>query len=517
MVPALWDWRRAHPLVTFHPMTIPHSISLMIVFPVLGALIQWGFSLVKKTEIPWVSLLASLISSVLGFVMIFTMNIESDLQFTESFHWIEQLGIKYEMGIDGLSALLVLLISIAYPVLIAAEWKRPKGLGGLHGLFLISQATAIACVCSQDLFLMFFFWALLIVPVYFQVGIWGESTQEGQNESTAMQTMMTGAIGNALCFAGLVLVYHALEPNTFLIQDFIGAKLSDKSIDVWGRSLKISGLAFGLFAAGLALRIPFWPMHRWFLNVTKNAPASVVASVCIVSVSVGLYLFLRISFSLFPDVLKEIQPWIVGFGVVNLVLGSIGALAHKNLRLLICYTLLIELGLLLISIGALGASALVGVVYQLLSIGLGWSAFILLVGYLGDSPGGGLAFHTPILALIMGLTLSTMIGVPGSAGFVGHSLELIGSFSHLKAEVISGGIALLIMTYALITLYKRIFLGSAETSSGSSSPALVDDLDTRRKLYLIPLALCAIVFGVYPKILIDIVRPTALTLLSLLN
>ncbi len=495
----------------------PHLISFMVFLPLFGALLQ---AFVKSGGANrWVALFSSLASSFCAAALVISMQTQTpELQATETLPWVGSYAIGYDMGIDGLNVLPVLLIAILFPVLIAFEWNQKIGVRGMHGLLLVLQSAFVGTVCAQDLFLTFFFWGLSALPFYFLIGIWGGE----KRESAAFRSIVSASLGNALLFAALILIYYSVDPHSFSIRELSGGKLAGKTFELVGYSIPVSAAAFGLTCMGLALRAPIWPLHGWFTHVAEEAPFSVFVALSAVSVPVATYLFIRLCYSLFPDTLLDAAQFIVAAGAVNLVLGCLCALAQKELRLLIAFICLSELGFNLIGIGSLSSAGIVGAVYQQLSLGLALAGFGLFAGLVterlghsqfifdgGERPIGGIALKAPSVALVAGVVVASLLGFPGSGGFVGHSLLVLGSYSvHPFTVVLTGG-TLLLATYYLFTMYRCVFLGSDGQATRD-----FPDLSLRERAYLLPLVAGLLIFGLYPKPLLELVRPTVLTLLS---
>lgn len=502
---------------------IHHLISLMVFLPLAGAILQAFMPpvhpLSKSGPGRWVALIASLLASVCGIALVFLMQTQNaDLQMVEVLPWIGSYAIGYEMGIDGLNALMVLLVAIIFPVLIAAEWDQKLGIRGIHGLFLILQSSFIGAVCAQDLFLQFFFWGLSAFPFYFLIGIWG-----GENrESAAFRSVVAASLGNALLFGALILIYYSIEPHTFSLKELAGGKLNGKTFEFMGHAVSVPVVAFSLMSGGLALRAPIWPLHGWFTRVAKEAPSSVLVLFTAVNVPVATYLFFRLVYSLFPETLKVAAHYIVIVGAINLLIGIICAVAQKGLRTLLSFICLSQVGLVLIGIGSLSPAGLVGAVYQEMVLGLALAGFGLMSGLImnraghasfvddrGQSTLGGIAVQAPVVAIVGGVVVASMLGFPGLGGFVGSSLVMIGSYSVQPSLVVLSCLALILGVYCLFTVYRFIFLGEPKGESQN-----FQDLSLRERAYMLPLVLGLIVFGIYPKPFLDLVKPTVLTLLS---
>lgn len=504
-----------------------HLISLMVLLPLIGVIFQ-AF-LPKRTGVSseslsrWAALVTSLAGSIFGFILIATMSRQTpELQAVESFSWVGAYAISYEVGIDGLSALLVLLVAIVFPILIAAEWNQKNGSRGMYALFLILQSTLAGALCAQDLFLQFFFWAVSALPFYFLVGIWGGE----QRENSASRLISVSSIGNAFVLAALILIYYAADPHTFSLRELANSRLAEKNFEIFEHRLSVAPVAFGLLAAGLGLRTAVWPFHGWFTGVAKEAPASVFVALCGATIPVGVYIFIRLAYSLFPETLVASVGWIIAVGVLNVAVGMVSAVAQRDLRLLLAFFCISEMGFILIGLASLNPAGMVGAVYQQLSLGLGLAGFGLFSGIITERAGhsvflpedgetskfGGVAMRAPLIAVIAGAFTVSLLGFPGFGGFVGKTLVYLGSYPGYPVPLVIAIVTMLLATYCLFTMYRQMFLGHA----GAESEKVLD-LGIRERSYLLPLVLALLICGIYPKPLLELVRPTVLTLLSLVK
>ena len=493
-----------------------HVISLIVFAPLIGALLQ---AFVPSVRSRWIAFATSLVASAGAMFLVLSMQVHTaDLQAIESFPWIGSYAISYDMAIDGLNALVVLLIAILFPVLIASEWNQKVGVRGMHSLFLILQSSLSGAVCAQDLFLQFFFWGLSALPFYFLVGIWGGAGRE----KASFRTMIAASLGDALIFAALILVYYSIDPHSFSLRELAGGKFSGKVFYMLGYELSVSGIAFSLLSAGLCLRAPIWPFHGWFTEVAREAPSSVFVALCAGSVPVATYIFIRDCYLLFPETLGFASKMIVGVGVINLIMGGICAVSQRNLRSLLAFVCISEVGIILMGVGSLSSTGVVGAVYQQLILGLGVAGFGLFSGIVFDRTGdtqfldekgqrvlGGIATRAPAISVLAGVVVASILGFPGLGGFVGHALVIIGSYSVHPLTVVIAGSSLLLASYYLFSMYRYVFLGKSATGLGG-----FQDLSLRERACMVPIVFGLLFFGLYPKPLIELIRPTVLTLLS---
>lgn len=493
-----------------------HLTSLMIFFPFLGACLQTFFPSIRSR---WIALASSLGASICAIILVMSMRSQvADLQATEFLPWVGFYAISYDMAIDGLNALLVLLIALLFPVLIAAEWNQKVGIRGMHGLLLILQTSLFGTICAQDLFLQFFFWGLTALPFYFLVGIWGG---EGR-ERASFRAIVASSLSNALIFSALILIYYSVDPHSFSLRELSGGKFAGKAFDFLGYQLPVAGTAFALMSAGLSLRAPIWPFHGWFTEVAQEAPSSVFVALSAGTVPVALYILVKDCYLLFPEILSSAAQLIVAVGAVNLVMGGICAVSQRGLRRLLAFVCLSEVGLVLMGIGSLNAAGIVGAVYQQFILGLGLAGFGLCSGIISDRTGhatfitpegerafGGIATRAPIISIVAGIVVVSLLGFPGFGGFVGHALVIIGSYSIHPVTVLVAGSAVLLASYYLFSMYSSVFLG--KPAAGFST---FQDLTLRERAYMFPVVAGLLFFGLYPKPLIELIRPTVLTLLS---
>ncbi len=506
-----------------------HLITFMIVLPLIGALFQALLPQSREVDASrggvsrWVALAASVGSSLFTVALLFSMNSQSpDLQNVEILPWVGSYAISYELGVDGLNVLLVLLVGLIFPLLIAEEWEQKVGSRGMHGLFLLLQSAFVGALCAQDLFLQFFFWSLSSLPFYFLVSIWGGKGRE----TAAFRLAVASSLGNALLFAALVLIYYSVDPHSFSIRELAGGKLGGKVFPLFGQELPVHSVAFGLICASLALRAPIWPLHGWFTETAEEASPSVFVALSAVSVPVATYIFIRLGYSLFPETIVTAAGAIVVVGAINLVMGGICALGQTSLSSLMAFICLSQVGLMLIGIGSLNSAGVVGAVYQQLSLGLGLAGFGLFSGLIAERTGqsnfisndgtsrlGGVATQAPMIALVAGVVVASLLGFPGLGGFVSGALLTLGSYSVSPAVVLLIVGSLLLSTYYLFNMYRSVFLGPISAEGNGRFP----ELNLREKAYFVPILGGLVAFGVYPKPWLDLVKPTILTLLSTLK
>lgn len=489
-------------------MTLP-LLTTMILTPLAGAVVQ---SMTPRQPLSrLLALSSSLISAIIGFVVLagaFATHDPESLR--ERFAWVGSYAISYDLSVDGMARIAVLIVSVLFPVLIAAEWRRSSGFRGFYALLLVLQGALLGAVCAQDLFLLFFFWGLSSVPVFFLVGVWGSDGRE----AAAFRALVTSAAGNALFFGALMLVYHARDPHTFSIADATGGMLPARSISVAGVSLSLANVAFLFVCLGVALRIPVWPFHGWFSRLADAAPPAAAVAVAAAIVPCGVQILARLGLQLFPESFSKFSDAIVLVGLVNLMIGAVAAFGQRKPTSLFASLVLAEVGICLVGLGSGQPSALLGTVYHQLCSALALAVLGLLFGSIHQkspqfdllsqrSGSGALMIDAPVAGVVMALSLATLAAVPGLGGFVGQSLVLMGGFVRSPMILVLVGLSVLLIGVCLFGTYRVLFLGGGTHERSGES----HELSFREKIYLIPLVVLMVALGVYPKPLLDVIRP----------
>jgi len=470
----------------------------------------------KGTLGKWFSLVSSLSSSLCAIAMVILLDKETGgIQFREKHLWLKVHSIFYDVGLDGTSAVFLLLIAIIFPLLIAYEWKRENSVLGLHALFLLLQTALSGVLLAQDFFLLLFFWGFSALPFYFLIGIWGGE----QKEVAAFKYIVVSSIGTGLIFAAMLVVFYSSPKDSLLFDNLINIGI--EHVSIFKSGITVGALALFLMLFGIFLRIPFWPLHGWFLEFVKEAPLSVIIAFQTGVIPVGLYLFLKILYALFPTTILIISDFIVYIGVGNVLMGAFCASFQNDLRKVIGYFSLCGVGLVLIGFGSLSESGLLGGVFQLFvfalsAAGLGIFCDVLIKRkddsiFLNEDKNtaiGGAIFSAPVLALVLGTLFAANLGFPGTGGFVGYTLLMIGAYAVNPAVVILTGASLVVMVYCFFMIFKAVFLGQQTLKTNFM------DINKLERLCLFPIIIIILFLGVYPKPVFLIFQPSILKLLS---
>lgn len=485
----------------------------MIFVPLVGALFQAVSSNSVWTRFS--ALIASLVSAVGGIVLILGMHLDwIPNPLREVLPWMKSYSMNYAVSVDGANALMVLAISFVFPLLIVVEWHRKNARRGLHALFLILQGAALGAVCAQDLFLLFFAWVMMSLPMYFLVGIYGYENRE----KAAFKQIGVSSVANALFFIGILLVYYAMEPHTFLIEDMLNGKLVDKKFTLIGHEFAIQPVAILLLSLGLALRAAVWPFQGWLKQVSVQVPATVMVALQVVSAPLALTIFIRLTYTLFPNLVSDLSTPLLILGMVNLGMAAVSMLAEKDLRGILSYLSQFGIGIVLLGVGTVSSSGMVGSAFFIFSLTLGIAGLGLVTEFLHHRKDsydidqyGGLIRRIPFIGITAAVFVACLMGVPGVVGFVGLSLVFIGQFSIQPLLVVGALFFLLLVTGFLFRVYRKIFLGDDHDDARLTQPTW------REVAYFLPLLLVVLSLGVMPEFLVEIVRPTLVGFLQVVG
>jgi len=435
-----------------------HQVLTVLVFlPAAGAVLLLLFPRRAAAAAKFFALGVSIVNAAISLPL--WWNFDTALrgfQFRETHPWIPALGITYAVGIDGISLVLVLLTTILTPVsLLFSLTHVEKQAKGFSIAFLILETGMIGSLVSLDLALFYFLWEVMLVPMYFIIGIWGGA----RRIYAAMKFFLFTMAGSLLMFLAILYlaIRHAAATGTwsFALEDL--GRLSFTG--------PVQTLLFLAFALAFAVKVPVFPLHTWLPDAHTEAPTAGSIILAGVMLKLGVYGYLRFALPLFPDAAMRFAPWLGALGVIGVIYGAIVAYAQKDMKRLVAYSSVSHLGLVVIGIGAFTTISLQGSILQMVNHGLSTGALFLLVGVLYErrhtreiAAYGGIAGIVPVTTALFLVATFSSIGLPGLNGFVGEFLILLGTWTsaHRIWAVLAATGVILSAVY-MLTLVQRVF------------------------------------------------------------
>jgi NADH-quinone oxidoreductase subunit M len=482
-----------------------HILSIVLFTPLLGLLVLVLIPSRHERAVKICANLASLAGFLVCLPLIFAFDPARDFQFVENASWIPSLGATYRLGIDGYGLLLVELTGLLGFLSILSSWSAVKNrLKEYYAYFLVLQVGMLGVFMSLDLLLFFVFWELVLVPMYFIIGIWGGP----RRVYAAIKFMIYTLVGSVLMLLGILALYfehfRQYQVYTFDFAELMKTNLSG-TMQWW---------VFWAFFLGFAVKVPMWPLHTWLPDAHVEAPTAGSVILASVLLKMGTYGFLRFSLPLLPDAAKD--PTIVNamaiLSLIAIVYGALVSLMQKDWKKLVAYSSVSHLGFCTLGIFALNPAGIAGSMLQQINHGISTGMLFLIVGVVYErrhtreiSEYGGLMRVMPVFTMVFLITALSSMGLPPLNGFIGEITILQGAYQMSLNWAVWASVGIALGAAYLIWLFQRTMLGeTAEKNKGLS------DLSLREIAVFAPLIAWAFWIGLYPKPFFEVLdRPVA--------
>ncbi|MEU0169680.1 NADH-quinone oxidoreductase subunit M [Streptomyces iakyrus] len=449
---------------------------------------------------------------------------DGGIQYEVQARWIPSAGVSYHVGVDGLSLPLIALTCVLFLACALYALRETRRVREFAALFLFLQTTCLGLFVSLDLILFFVFFDLSIVAMYFVIAGWGH---KGAGRA-ALKFFLYTFIGSLALLLGFIGLYLAADPHTFDI-----VELTQQS-PLAGRSL-YGALVLLALAVGLAVKTPTVPFHTWLPPAHTEAPAAGSAILAGVLLKMGTYGFVRIAMPMLPDAWRDYALVFVVVGVVSVLYGALVALAQTDFKRMVAYTSVNHMGYIILAFGAAAAVgggqdearrlAVTGAVVQMVSHGLLTGALFLLAGVLYErgrtydmAAYSGIAARAPVFAGVTGVAAFASLGLPGFSGFIAEFQILTGSLGPQPLATALAVLGILITAGLFLRALQQIFLGPLRlpvVAPGADRP--FPDLRTHEAAAIVPLLVLAVVLGLAPRFLLDVIEPASRAVLELLS
>jgi len=485
-------------------MTSWPILSVVTFLPLVGALfiafLNEDAAGVRNAR--WVALWTTLVTFVISLILIWRFDpSSSEFQFTERRPWLGG-AITYAMGVDGISLPFVILTTALLPICILASWTAiQRRVREYMIAFLVLETLMVGTFCALDLVLFYLFFEGGLIPMFLIIGVWGGPRRVYASFKFFLYTLL----GSVLMLLAIMAMYWqagTTDIPTLLHHPF------PLTLQTW---------AWFAFLASFAVKLPMWPVHTWLPDAHVEAPTAGSVILAAILLKMGGYGFLRFSLPMFPEASAHLAPLIYALSVVAIVYTSLVALVQEDVKKLIAYSSVAHMGFVTMGIFAVTAQGVAGGIFQMISHGIVSAALFLCVGIIYDrmhtreiAAYGGLVNRMPLYAFVFMVFTLANVGLPGTSGFVGEFLTLIGTFRVNTWVASLATLGTILSAAYMLWLYRKVIFGKLE----KPSLFIIRDIGWREIAIMAPLVILTIVFGVYPKPVLDISSASVMQLID---
>ena len=494
-------------------------LTLVTFLPLVGALILVAFlrgqDAMAQLNAKRLALLVTTATFLLSLAVLSGFDPSNpDFQFVEEGEWMA--GLSYKMGIDGLSLPFVMLTTFMFPLTIYASWTVETRVKEYMACFLLLETLILGVFTSLDLILFYLFFEGGLIPMFLIIGVWG-----GRNRVYAAFKFFLYTLFGSLVML-IAMLYMYWDAGTTDIVALLNHQFSYEGFDLLGWHI-VGGaqtLMWLAFFASFAVKLPMWPFHTWLPDAHVQAPTAGSVILAAILLKLGGYGFLRFSLPMFPVASEIMTNFVFFLSVVAIIYTSLVALMQDDMKKLIAYSSVAHMGFVTMGIFAANQQSIDGAIFQMISHGFISGALFLCVGVIYDrmhtreiAAYGGLVNRMPVFAAVMMLFTLANVGLPGTSGFVGEFLTLVGTYQASTWTAFGATTGVILSAAYALWLYRRVLFGDLIKESLKS----ITDMNAREVTVLVPLVVMTVLLGIYPSLATDLFGPTVEALVESVN
>lgn len=478
----------------------------------------------KENAIRYITLVTTAITLLLTVILYLNFDTSTAaMQFVVKIPWIEQFHINYHLGIDGITLPMTFLNALLFFICTLSSWTIEKSVKGYFALLLMLQSTVFGVFFALDFFLFYVYWEVMLLPMFFLIGIWG-----GENrEYAAIKFFLYTFFGSIFMLVGIIALYYATGKgvDSFSILAHHGGKFTELTVNIFGTTFSFERIFFWFMFLGFAIKVPVFPFHTWLPHAHVQAPTAVSVILAGVLLKMGTYGFLRIAFPIFPAAAVEYSTIIAVLGLISVIYGALCAMAQDDVKKLVAYSSVSHMGFVMLGLSAMTIQGMNGAVLQMFNHGTSTAMMFLLIGILyershhrwivkpdGSKGFGGLYTKLPKYSVVFIIGMFASLGLPGLSGFISEALIFLGIYQKFTTITVLAVIGLLIGAAYLLWMFKRMFFGEVNPDCED-----YDDMNAREVFYMLPLCIAVIVFGIFPSPLLNVMKASVGNLVDLLS
>ncbi len=471
-------------------------LTVVTFLPIVGAIVLLFMDKDNYPALRTVALVFAVIEFIVSLPLFFLFDSGTHhMQFQEVVPWIQSYGITYHLGIDGISLLLVLLTTFLTVLCVLSTFSAVQTrVKEFMIAFLFLETGMLGALVALDLVLFYIFWEVMLVPMYLLIGIWGDPKRRIY---AAVKFFIYTMVGSVLMLVAILVLYfiHGKATGQYTFDVLVLYK--------FGVPLGAQYWLFGAFALAFAIKVPMFPFHTWLPDAHTEAPTAGSVILAGVLLKMGTYGFIRFAIPLFPNAAVKLLPLVSVLALIGIIYGALVCLMQEDLKRLVAFSSVSHLGYVMLGMFAFNTQGVQGSIYQMLNHGISTGALFLLVGIIYErrhtrmiADFGGLSKVMPVYAAIFMIVTLSSIGLPGTNGFVGEFLILLGAFKARTIYGVLGATGVVLGAAYMLWMFQRVMFGEIKNPENLK----LQDLNRREIVYMVPMVIMIFVMGIYPKL-----------------